>query len=226
MFFFFDLKPHIAIIGDIIQSKKLKSRNEIQNKLQGILKDINKKYSDDIASDFMITLGDEFQGLLSCGKNTMNIVSEIEVRMCPVKLRFGIGIGEITTDINRNMPLGADGPAYYNARRMIDKLKCIENKRRTSKSYIMIEADGDNSDTELLLNSILLLCSSINRKWSKRQREIIYDFITFGDNQVKTAERLGINQSSVYRGLSNGCYYAYQNAMSTVTKALSEITGD
>lgn len=38
----------------------------------------------------------------------------------PVELRFGIGIGEITTEINTEMALGADGPGYYKAREAIE----------------------------------------------------------------------------------------------------------
>lgn len=49
----------------------------------------------------------------------MDIISEMEIEMYPVKLRFGIGIGSIVTDINRELLLGADGPAYHNARKMI-----------------------------------------------------------------------------------------------------------
>ncbi|MGB4438298.1 MAG: SatD family protein, partial [Sedimentibacter sp.] len=56
--------PYIAIIGDIVNSKKIDNRNDVQIKLKSLLKRIDEKYTDDIASDFMITLGDEFQGLL------------------------------------------------------------------------------------------------------------------------------------------------------------------
>ena len=40
-----------------------------------------------------------------------------------MKLRFGIGVGEISTVINPEMALGADGPGYYNARKAIEDLK-------------------------------------------------------------------------------------------------------
>ena len=77
MFFYFFKVPYIAIIGDIVNSKKLDDRNAVQINLKSLLKRINEKYTEDIASNFMITLGDEFQGLLKCGNNVMNIISEI-----------------------------------------------------------------------------------------------------------------------------------------------------
>ena len=84
MFFSFENDTYIAVIGDIKESKKITNRSEVQKKLKLILEKINEKYNDDISSKFMITLGDEFQGLLCNGKNTMNIIFEMERKMYPV----------------------------------------------------------------------------------------------------------------------------------------------
>ncbi|WP_394699384.1 SatD family protein, partial [uncultured Sphaerochaeta sp.] len=46
-------------MGDLKNSKKLENRNKIQNQLNQILEKINIKYSADISSKFLITLGDE-----------------------------------------------------------------------------------------------------------------------------------------------------------------------
>jgi hypothetical protein len=221
-FFYFD-KPYVAIIGDIVQSKKLNNRDEVQKKLHNVLSSINTKYSDYIASNFMITLGDEFQGLLKSGESILNIINEIENKMSPVQIRFGIGIGEITTDINRDIPLGTDGPAYHNARKMIDNLKSMEKKAKIGNTNIMIASQGENSNTDILLNSIFLLCSTIKSKWSSRQREIVLAYIESDNSQIKTAEKLGIKQSSVNKGLSNAGYYSYKSAIKAVTNALSDI---
>ena len=64
MFFFFNFNPYIAIIGDIKNSKELEDRKNIQVKLKTVLNEVNEKYKLVISAKFMITLGDEFQGLL------------------------------------------------------------------------------------------------------------------------------------------------------------------
>ncbi len=222
MFFFFQDHVYIAIIGDIVQSKELKDRKECQKKFMTVLNAINKKYAEGIASKFMITLGDEFQGLLKNGTDTMRIVSEIEMKMYPVQIRFGIGIGKITTDINSEIPLGADGPAYYHARKMIEAIKGTEKRNKTSDSNILI-ASEDNAVVDTLLNTILSLCTTVRKKWTDRQREIAFDCIEYGDNQVKAAERLGISQSSVQKSLSNSGYYSYKNAMDIVSEVFAQI---
>lgn len=225
MFYFFNFDPYIAVIGDIVKSKKVIERNEAQKKLKTVLEKINKKYGNEIASNFMITLGDEFQGLLKCRKNIIRIISEIEMAMFPIQLRFGIGIGKIDTEINRDIPLGADGPAYHNARKMIDELKRKERKYETNYSNVMICSQGDNEQIDMLLNTILSLCSAIKAKWTSRQMEIISCYIKSGKNQHRAAEKLGISKSSVNKALNNSNYYTYQNAIDIVNSVLSEIKG-
>ena len=223
MFFFFFNNQYRAIIGDIKKSKQLDDRKKIQIQLQKILNDINIKYTKDIASKFMITLGDEFQGLLGCGENVMSIISEIETKIYPVKIRYGVGIGEMTTDINPDLPLGADGPAYYNARDAIEYLKNNEKKSKASQANIMIMADGESNPTVKLLNTVLSLETVIKSKWTDRQREIIHEYIKNDDNQIKAAEGLSITQSSVQKSLSKANYYTYKEAMDIVSNVLSEI---
>lgn len=223
MFFIFDYNPHVAIIGDIINSKKIIDRNAVQNRLKTALNKINEKYSDEIASKFMITLGDEFQGLLNFGKNAIKIISEIEIAVLPMQLRFGVGIGKIDTEIDHAIPLGADGPAYHNARKMIGELKEKERKYETNYSNIMISSQGDNERIDILLNSILSLSSTLKAKWTSRQTEIISCYIKSDRNQYKAAQELGITQSSVNKALINSNYYTYQNAINIVNLTLSDI---
>lgn len=226
MFFLEGNNLKIAIIGDIVSSKQLMKRYEIQKELMKILEGINKTYSNEIASKFMITLGDEFQGLLKCGNHVIDIVSEIESRIYPVKIRVGIGVGEITTEINPDLPLGADGPAYYFARNAIEYLKKNEKRSKTNKGNIKIIAGDANVQALELINSILSLSTVIKNRWTSRQREVIYDYMKHKDGQKKVAERLGITQSSVQKSLAGADYYSYKDAMDAVSKALSEIRGE
>jgi hypothetical protein len=223
MFFLFNFNPHIAIIGDIKGSKNIKDRSNVQEKLRTTLQEINHMYASDIASKFMITLGDEFQGLLSFGVNTMKILSEIEQSMYPVKIRFGIGIGEITTKINPDMAIGADGPGYYKARSAIEYLKENEKRKQINVSDTRIDIEGENHETTMMLNTILSLLTIIKSSWSERQREIIWDIMKTQDSQVNVAKRFNIQQPTVQKMLASGKYYAYKEAIDTIGKALEEI---
>lgn len=141
MFFYYTDGPFIAMIGDIRNSREIKERKAVQDTLKKVLKEINLKYEEEIVSQFIVTLGDEFQGLLSEGKNLLKIIQEIKSALYPVELRFGIGVGKITTDINTEMALGADGPGYYKAREAIEIIKGNEKKSRAVVADIRLEKE-------------------------------------------------------------------------------------
>jgi len=223
MFFSFKNNSYIAIIGDMKNSKIMNDRNIVQNRLKNVLNGVNEKYSKDISAKFMITLGDEFQGLLHDGGHVMHIIEEIQREMHPVEIRFGIGVGPITTDINFEMAIGADGPGYYKARQAIEFLKENEQKNMTNASDIRIEVDGDNEDSTAMMNTVLSLLTVVKVNWTDRQREIIRDTMKYQDSQAKSAGRLKVAQSSIQRGLKSGNFYVYIDAIDTLSNILMEI---
>ncbi|MBQ7919653.1 MAG: hypothetical protein IJ324_06915 [Lachnospiraceae bacterium] len=218
-----ECRSYIAIIGDMRDSREIGHRREVQNKLNSVLGTINEKYNSMIASKFMITLGDEFQGLLLEGVRVVDIIEEIQMSMYPQQIRFGIGIGRITTDINPNMAIGADGPGYYNARTAIEYVKRSEQRSKTQSSDIRIEIEQDSKSLSVTLNTIFMLMTVIQRDWSPRQREIIWEFERRECSQAACAERLNISQSTVQRSLTSSNYYAYKEAKESVSKVLREI---
>lgn len=219
-------KNYVAVIGDIINSKELKNRDEVQEKLKKILLKINKEYEDNIASNFTITLGDEFQGLLKNRNSVIKAVSEIEMALMPVNIRFGIGIGEINTRINLLNTSEIDGTAYHRARKMLTEIENKETQYTESISNIMI-CSGEEKDTlDELFNSIFSVCTALKSKWTDRQKEIIFAYLSNDKNQYKTAEALQIGQSSVNKSLNKSKFYTYKNALETIEKYLIMSGGD
>lgn len=51
---------YFAVIGDIIDSKKINNRYQVQKTLETCLNDLNNEYQAVLVSKFSITLGDEF----------------------------------------------------------------------------------------------------------------------------------------------------------------------
>lgn len=223
MTLYYNKNPFIAIIGDIRNSRKLETRKLVQDKLGRVLEEINSKYQKDIISNFVITLGDEFQGLLSGGNHILQIIDEIRGKLYPVELRFGIGIGRITTDIDTKMALGADGPGYYKARNAIEILKENEKKNKAVISDIRIEAEDANIVPVVLINTIFELIKAIEQDWTDRQREIIWDMQEHQDGQKQVAERFGIGQSSVSKVFLKGKYYVYAKSKKNVEEILGAV---
>lgn len=220
---FYENDSFVAIIGDIRNSRKLESRKSVQDKLKTVLEEINEKYKEDVISKFVITLGDEFQGVLADGKNILKIIEEIRMKLYPVEFRFGIGIGKITTDIDTEMALGADGPGYYKARNAIDKLKENEKKNKAVVADMRLDVDNNNGTQVMLINTIFELIKAIEQSWTDRQREIIWNMQEYQDGQVGAAHRLGIAQPAVHKALVKGKYYAYAKAIRNVEDILGGI---
>jgi hypothetical protein len=211
---------YFAIIGDIVGSRHISDRADLQKKLQRILDDINTKFEADIAAGFVITLGDEFQGLLWRPDNIIEMIDTIKLKAYPVRLRFGIGIGSITTEINPRMAIGADGPALHNARRMLDEIKKIEKGKMSDSTDTRICEGDTESNAVRLINSNLALCSFIERKWSKKQRELIEQALLTGLSQREIASRLKVAQSSIQRRFKRAGYYDYYNTQRVVQDVL------
>ena len=210
------IQSFVAVIGDMKDSRHLENRKEVQVRLQGILDRLNEKYKDEIVSRFLITLGDEFQGLLSSGKYILDMVNEIRMEMYPVRLRFGIGFGQITTDIRTEMALGADGPGYYRAREAVELLKEREKKKRSVLAELCLKMDETHRDKEILLNTVFDLMYVVESGWTDRQREVIWDMLLHGDGQQNTASRLDITQSTVQKTLAAASYDTHDSAMKNV----------
>lgn len=217
-------RSFVAIIGDIRGSRSLTQRREIQENLGIILQEINEGFEADIAAKFLITLGDEFQGLLFDGRSLLKIIEKIKISLYPVTFRFGIGMGRITTDIYPEMALGADGPAFYRARSAIELLKENESKKKAVLSDLSFRFEEKNSTTERLLNTAFTLLYSLEHTWTDRQREIITDQLFHQDGQKASALRLGITQSAVHKALSAGSYYTYEKALKEITSVMEEIS--
>lgn len=215
---------YFAIIGDIKNSRKMKERFQIQEQLGQILEEVNSEFDEYIAAKFIITLGDEFQGLLNSTQPIIKIIEKITLKIYPVRLRFGIGCGEISTKINREMAIGADGTAYHHARHMINKIKKNQSSRMSDQTSIGISA-ADNQSIVELANNTFSLWSFIQEKWTPKQVRLILETIECDNNQREAARRLGIVQSSVQRGLKSSGYYTYMHTKRTLEEVLARVWG-
>lgn len=209
---------YIAIIGDIHDSRLLENREDSQFRLLECLEDINKKFKTHIASNFSVSMGDSFQGLLESNSDFMEIITTIEMTMYPIEFRFGIGIGEIMTEINPKNSQVNDGPAYHYARKALELIEKTEQQNATRKTSILLLDDNDESATVRLINAIFALNTAIRSKWSNRQHEIIKAYLENEENQYTTAEAIGIGQSSVSKTLKSTNFFAYKTSIDDVQR--------
>lgn len=199
-------KTYMAFIADIIDSKKIENRESVQKKLYKVIETINENFKDSIESKFIITLGDEFQGLLKNKSDLMQIIHFLQFEMHPIKFRIGLGIGEIQTSIPGEYALGADGPAYHHARSAINFVSKNEKSNVTYETSICLHPN--KTDTIKLINLSLATYSSIFNSWDQTLFETV-KLMEKGNTQQETSNILKLNQSSVKRRLEKANYYNF-----------------
>ena len=140
--------------------------------------------------------------------------------MNKVEMRFGIGIGTVSTDIIFNKSSEIDGKIYHNARKAIKEITDTKLQYKEKYSNIIINSGEENILTDQLLNSILSLLTTLKSKWTERQKEIIYAYLLNDQNQYKTANYLNISQPSVNKALKITNFYTYKSAIDTINEYL------
>ncbi|HKL59403.1 MAG TPA: SatD family protein [Sphaerochaeta sp.] len=217
-----DKRLYVTIIADIIGSKKINDRSGVQKQLEKVLEQINITYRHAIASQFIITLGDEFQGVLHDGSVALDVLDRIQREMHPITFRFGIGVGSISVRLQPVTSLGSDGTAFHLARSLIEEVRALETKKTEAKTNMLISIE-DQESTSTLLNSMFKLIWALQENWTDRQRQIIATLQQYNETQAAIAKRLGIVQSSVQKSLAGSQYYTYKEASDTISQILRTI---
>ena len=165
---------YIAIIGDIINSKQVYNRSNIQERLGHIIKRVNYTFSSEFASPFTITKGDEFQALCKPSPHIFLMIDQIKIAFRnELEIRFGVGLGEILTDINPHQSIGADGPAYWEARKAIDYIH-DNNDYGTSQ----IAFSSEYKQINRVINSLLNSSDFIRASWNNSQTDLFGTLIS------------------------------------------------
>ncbi len=178
--------------------------------LKETLREINKTFSSSIVSDFMITSGDEFQGLLTKQDEIFDITNYIELNMFPTRIQFGIGIGSIDSNVNQTNSIEIIGPAYYKARNSINILNNIKNKNEKILTNVIIDSGEVYTNEDHLINTILSLIYVTKSKWDDNAIKTIKVYIKSNHNQMATAQQLNIQQPAVSKTLKRCNYYTIE----------------
>ncbi len=214
---------YLAIIGDFIDSKNLEDRSNYQKQLQKTLDLLNQKYKMHLASKMSITLDDEFQALFKEDAPIFQIIDELSIAMKPVDIRYGIGYGEILTTINPEQSLGADGPAYWNAR---EAITFIHQRNDYGQTHLAIRTGSETDD--IILNSLLSAGEAIKSNWITSQIDV-YETLLKEDiyqeqfDQQEIGEKLSLNSSALSKRLKSSNIKVYFRTRQSARLYLSQL---
>ena len=200
---------YLALIADVIDSKMVQERLDLQKQVEKTLQKMNELFGDYLASRFTLTLGDEFQALLEVDAPVFQIIDTLRSELTPTQLRFGIGLGEIVTAIDPLQSIGADGPAYWNARAAIN---LVHQKNDYGNTQIYFSSGKENQD--FFVNALIASGEAIRSSWRGSQEEILLDLLkrcVYGENfsQQDLAQSLEINPSALSKRLKSSSIRVY-----------------
>ena len=130
----------IALIADMVRSRELSrvQRPRVQERFKDFVGYLNRAYSRNILSRFVITLGDEFQGLLSSASPIPDLMWDIEHRFSARNLRVGIGLGVLS---------GATRPCFNLRKVILGNLQRAKNEELLSTTRFKIPSRAAHGGT-------------------------------------------------------------------------------
>ena len=198
-----------AMIADVIDSKMVQERLDLQKQVEKTLQKMNGLFADYLASCFTLTLGDDFQALLEVDAPVFQIIDTLRSELNPTQLRFGIGLGEIVTAIDPLQSVGADGPAYWNARAAIN---FVHQKNDYGNTQIYFSSGKENQD--FFVNALIASGEAIRSSWRDSQEEILLNLLkrsvySESFSQQDLAQSLAINPSALSKRLKSSSIRVY-----------------
>ncbi len=208
---------YLALIGDVVGSKDVSERAHFQKKLTNALKKINDRKPRPVVSPYTVTLGDEFQAVYRSADTLFFDVFSILSEMHPVEIRFGVGLGELTTPINAKQALGMDGPAFHRARAMITTLK-------ESEYLLGLQGEpppqGPAFDQWKLFNHLLNFVSHKVGSWERNRLRIICGLLA-GQPVTELERELKVSKVAVYKNINTAALDEFVGLCNEITRYLN-----
>ncbi len=208
-------RNYVTIIGDLVGSRALPAgeRAAVQKRFEAVLKKVNQDFKTEIASLFLITAGDEAQGILKQPNFCYEILRLIQIGLTPTEIVFGVGYGGLSTSLGV-YAVGADGPAFYRARQALEDAKA--ERKAYGKSILReVRVSTDAALRDDLINALFLSLAVIKSRWTQKQTEVL-NLLESGKSISETAEKLGLPLSNVSRTVEVTHFREFENLAATL----------
>jgi hypothetical protein len=187
----------VAIIGDIVSSRHLADRGEVQRRLVARLTRLNGAAgSGVIAADLRITAGDEIQCLLWQPAYSLEIVQQVADELHPVAMAFGVGRGPLSTGDSFAPPQIApdvaqlDGECFHLARAALERAQ-------SRNAWVVVSGFGSLMDESLA--ALFELMGVVRSGWTRKQAH--YTARARNQAQKDVAAESGVSPSVVSESL-------------------------
>jgi hypothetical protein len=183
-----------ALIGDVVGSRHLQNRAQVQRQLQGTLAELNRELvgpgeDGTLVAPLKLTAGDEIQGLLRRPAPAVDIVVRIADGLHPATVAWGLGAGPLATDLGEDVAL-LDGPCFHRARSAV---------QAAYDDGAWVRAEGFPPPLDGSISALFRLMGAVRSRWKPAQ--VRYIRSVRGHLQKEVAEMHDVDASTVSKAL-------------------------
>jgi hypothetical protein len=208
-------QKYAVIMGDLVRSEHSDHPELLYARFNEAVAEQNEKHRKTIASPLTITLGDEFQGLVSTLTDAALIARDLRLNLMhyAIDCRFTVGIVSLMTPINRDRAWNMVGSGLARAREKLNEKKDISLYRFSIEK---------SKNKETVLEALGAGLTSIEQNWTKKQLENITKLIQ-GASPAQISQQQKITVHSVYKVRNSGRFEIYMTLWNAIIESLEEI---
>jgi hypothetical protein len=196
---------HAVLIADVVESS---SRKRLRPLLTKRLESARRAHLrvKSIRLPYAVTAGDEFQTVLSPTANIPELIFDLRMKMRPLRLRIGIGFGELSDRIQP--PVNTmGGEAFQRARQALESIKAGSPKYEVLTAFRSGQEIFDSTANLIYVLHDTLLLTITNKQWNTIQ--------AFRDERslTRAARVLRLDVSTVSRNLKRSYFWQIEQTI-------------
>lgn len=191
-----------VITADIISSRQA---DEQVTRLRSVLAEIDHPM---LMAPFSLSRGDEIQGVCTSTLECPEIIRHLRFACRPLKLRIGIGLGNLTSGFGDRDPWKMNGSAFVRAREALDSLKKIRRARTALRSQ--------DPHLDIIGSALLHLMDVLEERWTDQQWQAVHAYERLGTYE-SAGEFLGVAFQNVEKRCRAANWPAVKQAEEGIT---------
>jgi hypothetical protein len=209
--------PLVALIGDLVGSRRQADRAHQQAELLDAVEAINRSLAPgELASALRVTAGDEVQVLLWAPAAAVEVIRGLSDALHPDGIVFGLGLGPLSTHPSLRPPQRvpdvalADGSCLHRARAALERAK---------GRGAWAETEGLGEAPDAALGALFELMGQIRAGWTRKQAA--YSAAARSRLQKDVAEAFGVSPSVVSESLKAARHDSLERGEEAARRLLS-----
>ena len=212
-----EARTFVVLMGDLVRSEGAADVAALHRAFNEVVAKHNRRYATDLASPLTITLGDEFQGLLTSLVAGAKVLHDIRLELLQraIDCRFVLGLAELATPVNAQQAWNMMGPGLSRARHKLNEKPELSRYGFSLPQEPLLETALEALGVGLTL---------IERGWSQRQLSDMAALLA-GQAPTALAAQRRVSVQNIYKIRASAHFDAYVHqwhAMLEVLAALDE----